>query len=201
MAEKEKAVPELAGLSVEFTCKGQTSQEKGRLVGAAAVVVETRRREPLDSAAELRFRPRPNSPLIEAKGFISAHLNDGVRVHLTEISDDHRRHLLALLFPPGAERRTSRRVSLATQMRTIVGGRQLVGYTRDVSLGGAFVETENPPERGTEVTLRFKLTEDGPIHEARATVVYSMGGEGMGLRFWELSASVREAIELFIGQS
>lgn len=197
----EKAIPELAGLSVEFTCGGKTSKEKGRLVGAAAMVVETRRREPLDAAAELRFRPRPSSPLIEAKGFVSAHLDDGVRVHFTEISDPHRKHLLELLFPPGAERRTARRVSLVTQMRTVVGGRQLVGYTRDVSLGGIFVETENPPERGTEVSLRFKLTEDGPIHEARATVVYSMGGEGMGLRFWQLSPAVREAIELFIGQS
>ena len=197
----EKAVPELAGLSVEFTCEGQTSQEKGRLVGAAAMVLETRRRDPLDAPAEVRFRPRPNSPLIEAKGFVSAHLQNGVRVHFTEVSDDHRRHLLELLFPPGSERRIARRVSLVTQMRTIVGGRHLVGYTRDVSLGGAFVETENPPERGTEVALRFKLTEDGPIHEARATVVYSIGGEGMGLRFWELPASVSEAIELFIGQS
>ncbi|MGH9804529.1 MAG: PilZ domain-containing protein [Candidatus Acidiferrales bacterium] len=196
----EKAVPELAGLSVEFTCGGKTSKEKGRLVGAAALVVETPRREPLDTAAEVRFQPRPNSPLIEAKGFISAHDKNGVRVHFTEISDAHRKHLLELLFPPGSERRTSRRVSLATQMRTIVGGRQLVGYTRDISVGGAFVETELSPERGTEVTLRFKLTEDGPIHEARATVVYSIGGEGMGLRFWELAPSVREAIELFIGQ-
>jgi uncharacterized protein (TIGR02266 family) len=197
----EKAVPELALRSLEFVCQGQSSQEKGRLVGAAAIVVETRRRDPLDTPAEVRFRPRPSSPLIEAKGFISAHLNDGLRVHFTEISDEHRKHILQLLFPPGSERRTSRRVSLATQMRTIVGGRQLVGYTRDISVGGVFIETEHPPDRGTEVTLRFKLSEEGPIHEARATVVYSIGGEGMGLRFWDLSPSVREAIELFIGQS
>lgn len=197
----EKLVPELPGLTVEYTCQETTSREKGRLVGAAALVINTLRREPTDSAVEVRFRPRPESPLIEAKGFVSAHLKDGVRVHFTEISDDHRKHLLEILFPPGSERRTTRRVSLVTQMRTIVGGRQLVGYTRDISEGGIFVETETPPERGTEVTLRFKLTEDGPIHEARATVVYSIGGEGMGLRFWQLPATVREAIELFIGQS
>lgn len=197
----EKAVPELPGLEVEYTCGGATSQEKGRLVGAAALLLQTKRREAVDSPVEVRFRPKAGSPLIEAKGFISAHMKDGVRVHFTEISDDHRKYLLELLFPPGSERRTTRRVSLVTQLRTIVGGRQLVGYTRDISEGGIFVETEAPPERGTEVTLRFKLTEDGPIHEARATVVYSIGGEGMGLRFWQLPASVREAIELFIGQS
>ena len=197
----EKAVPELPGLTVEFTCQGQTTKEAGRLMGAAALVVGTRRREPMDTPVEVRFRPRPDSPLIEAKGFISAHLEEGLRVHITEISDDHRRHLLQLLFPPGSERRTSRRVSLVTQMRTIVGGRPLVGYTRDISAGGMFVETENPAERGTEVALRFKLTPDGPILDARATVVYSMGGEGMGLRFWEISAEVRQAIESFIEQS
>ena len=134
----EKLVPELPGLKVEFTCQGTTSQEKGRLVGAAALVINTPRREPTDTAVEVRFRPKPGSPLIEAKGFISAHLKDGVRVHFTEVSDDHRKHLLELLFPPGSERRTTRRVSLVTQMRTIVGGRPLVGYTRDISEGGIF---------------------------------------------------------------
>lgn len=197
----EKTVPELTGIVVDFTCNGRTTQESGRLLGAAAMVIETVRAEPLDSPAELRFRPRPASPLILARGFISAHLGAGqLRVHFTELADEHRRHLLELLFPPSTERRTTRRASLVTQMRTIVGGEPLVGYTRDISLGGVFVETETPPERGTEVTLRFKLTPEAPIVEARATVVYSMEGEGMGLRFWDVPPEVHQALKEFIEQ-
>lgn len=195
----EKAIPELPGIQVDFTCSGRTTQETGRLLGAAAMIIETRRAEPLDTPVELRFRPRPSSPLIVAQGFVSAHLGEqSLRVHFTEIADAHRRHLLELLFPPGAERRTTKRVSLVTQMRSIVGGQPLVGYTRDISVGGVFVETETPPERGTEVTLRFKLTPNAPILEARATVVYCMAGEGMGLRFWNLPADLARVIEDFI---
>lgn len=197
----EKTVPELTGIAVEFTCNGRTSQETGRLLGAAAIILKTARVEPLDSQVELRFRPRPASPWMPARGIVSAHLSDReLRVHITELADEHRRHLLELLFPTGAERRTTRRVSLVTQMRTVVGGQALVGYTRDISLGGVFVDTETPPERGTEVTLRFKLTPEGPIQEARATVVYSLEGEGMGLRFWDLPGEVRQAIQEFIEQ-
>lgn len=194
----EKAPPELAGLKVEFTCNGRTTQETGRLMGAAALVVETSRVEAPDSPVELQFRPRPSSPLIGVKGFVSAQLSDGLRIHFTEISDEHRRHLIDLLFRPGAERRTTRRASLATQIRSVVGGQQIVGYTRDISAGGVFVETENVPARGTEVALRFRLAPDSPILEFRATVVYAVGGEGMGLRFWNLPPDIQQAIDDYI---
>lgn len=100
----------------------------------------------------------------------------------------------------GAERRAAKRTSLVTQIRTAVGGQILVGYSRDVSAGGLFVETEDPPAKGTELTLRFRLTPDSPIQEARATVVYRLEGEGMGLRFLGLSRELQQAIERFVAQ-
>lgn len=101
---------------------------------------------------------------------------------------------------PGIERRTARRVSLVTQIRTLVGGQTLVGYSKDISTGGVFIETEDPPEKGAEVTLRFRLTPESPILEARATVAYSISGEGMGLRFLDPPAELIRAIESFVGQ-
>jgi hypothetical protein len=75
-------------------------------------------------------------------------------------------------------------------MRTIVDEETLVGYTRDVSTGGIFVETEQPPPKGTEVNLRFKL--------GAATVAYILPDEGMGLRFVDLAPEVHQAIEEFV---
>lgn len=197
----ELNVPELSGISVEFSCGGQTTQETGRLLGAAAMVVETRRQHPLQTEAELRFRPKPTSPLIVARGVVAAHLaGQGLRVQFTDLAEEHRRHILELLYPPGADRRGAKRVSLVTQMRTIVDGETMVGYTRDISTGGVFVETENPPPKGTEVTLRFKLAPESPILEARAAVAYSMPGEGMGLRFLDPPAELRRLIATFVEQ-
>ncbi len=103
-------------------------------------------------------------------------------------------------YPAGAERRATKRASLVTQIRTALGGQTLVGYSRDISTGGVFVETEDPPPKGTELTLRFRLTSDSPIQEARATVVYRLEGEGMGLRFLGLSPELHRAIEGFVFQ-
>ncbi|HKZ53555.1 MAG TPA: PilZ domain-containing protein [Candidatus Acidoferrales bacterium] len=195
----EPKAPELAGIAVDFACGGRTTPETGRLLGVAAMVVETARREPLDTEAELRFRPTPDSPLIVARGVVAAHLSENaLRVHFTHLSEDHRRHLLGLLFPRGDERRAARRASLVTQIRTIVDGETVVGYTRDVSTGGVFIETENPPVKGTEVNLRFRLTPDSPIVGARAVVAYSLPGEGMGLRFVDLTPELQQAIEAFV---
>lgn len=196
----EQNPPELSGIAVEFTCRGRTSRETGRLLGAAAMVVETSRQEPLQAEAELRFRPRPGSPHMLARGVVAAHLGDsGLRVQFTELPGEHRRHILELFYAAEADRRTSKRVSLVTQIRTAVDGETLVGYTRDISAGGLFIETESPPPRGTEVKLRFRLTEDSAILESRAVVVYTIEREGMGLRFLELPVDVRRAIVAFVG--
>ena len=102
--------------------------------------------------------------------------------------------------PTGADRRTAKRVSLVTQIRTTAGGETLVGYSKDISTGGVFVETEDPLAKGAEVTLRFRLSEDSPIQEVRAAVAYHMAGEGMGLRFLNPPPELLQAIEAFAAQ-
>lgn len=118
MAVRE--LPELTNISVEYTCSGETSQVKARLLGAAALLVETRRTDALNASVEVRFRPSPGSPVIHARGLIAAQLpGQGLRVELAEAD---RRHLLELLYPPDRDRRAARRVLLASQIRTRVGG-------------------------------------------------------------------------------
>lgn len=197
----EDNLPELTGIAVELTAGGKTSKVTGSLLGAAAMILETSHREPLRAEVELRFRPSPASPEIMARGVVDGHVGDkGLRIHFTEISEKHRRQLLELLYPPGADRRTARRASLATQIRTIVDEETLVGYTRDISAGGVFVEAESPPAKGTEVSLRFKLGPDSPILGARAVVAYVIPNEGMGLRFVDLAPEILQAIEEFVQQ-
>jgi hypothetical protein len=106
----------------------------------------------------------------------------------------------AELYPPGSERRASRRVSLVTQIRTLVGGKMLVGYSKNISTGGIFVESELQAEKGTELLLRFKLRPEDHIQEARAVVTYAVPGEGMGLQFVNLPDSLRQEIQAFVNE-
>ncbi|MBI4462245.1 MAG: PilZ domain-containing protein [Acidobacteria bacterium] len=101
----------------------------------------------------------------------------------------------------GADRRAWKRVSLVTQIRTVVGGRTLVGYSKNISAGGIFIESETLAEKGTELVLRFKLKPEGEILEARAVVAYCVADVGMGLRFVELPANLRQQIEVFVSET
>jgi uncharacterized protein (TIGR02266 family) len=190
----------LRNLSVEFTCGEHSSQERGHLLGVAALELETERREPLRAPVELRFRLHPNSSWVHAHGVVAQHGDGRLRIQFTHLPEEHRRHILELLYPPEDDRRAHRRVSLVTQIRTVVDGKTVVGYSRDISGGGVFIETEDPAAKGTEVTLRFKLQEDSSILEVRAVVAYSLAGEGMGLKFIDPPAHVRQGIEAFVNE-
>lgn len=200
-AESSSAPRALSGVEVEFSWAGVKGHAKGNLLGVGALLLLTEQRAPEETEVELRFRPTPQSPVMVARGVVSRHVpGEGLGVRITELAEEHRRHILELLYPPGAERRTSKRVSLVTQIRTVVGGKTIVGYSKNISRGGIFIETETPPEKGAELVLRFKLSPKEEILEARAVVAYRMSGEGMGLRFIDLPAPLQQRIEAFVNE-
>lgn len=200
-AEQPTAPRALTNIDVEYSVGGQKGHAKGNLLGVGALLLLTPQRLSDDTEVALRFRPTPASPLMFARGVVSRQVpGEGLGVRLTELAEEHRRHILELLYPPGIERRASRRVSLVTQIRTTVGGKMLVGYSKNISTGGIFVETEDPAEKGTELGLRFKLKPEGEIVEVRAVVAYAVGGEGMGLRFVNLPEKTRKQIEAFVNE-
>lgn len=61
------------------------------------------------------------------------------------------------------------------------GGRRDANSVRDLSRGGIFVSSMDPPEPGTSIELRF----DAPDGEVcvRAIVRYSHARKGMGVKF------------------
>ncbi|MFQ5817576.1 MAG: PilZ domain-containing protein [Terriglobia bacterium] len=191
----------LTGIEVEFSCAGVRGHAKGNLLGVGALLLLTEQRAPEATEVALRFRPTPQSPLMSARGVVSRQVpGEGLGVRITELAEEHRRHILELLYPPGAERRASKRILLVTQIRTVVGGRTIVGYSKNISTGGMFIETEMPAEKGSELVMRFKLNPEGEILETRAVVAYCLPGEGMGLRFVDLAAQTHQRIEAFVNE-
>jgi hypothetical protein len=58
---------------------------------------------------------------------------------------------------------------------------RIEGRTADLSRGGCYVDTMNPFPADTGVKMR--ITKEKRSFEGQATVVYSVAGMGMGLRF------------------
>lgn len=73
-------------------------------------------------------------------------------------------------------------------------------FARNINEGGIFVETDDPPEKGTRVDLQFRLPgSDDPVRARGIVVHVSEGGgsepPGMGVEFEALDAPTRQRID------
>lgn len=68
----------------------------------------------------------------------------------------------------------------------------------DLSEQGMFVATDEPYTVGSILDVRFRLLRDEHTISAKAQVVYTQEGLGMGLKFVDISHSDRERIRKFI---
>lgn len=94
---------------------------------------------------------------------------------------------------PLEERRTIKRFNYSCEIQWQEEGVFSIGRIRNLSTGGAFIQTLNPPSEGSVIMLRFIL---GSMQvEILGRVIHQLPLQGMGVQFLDLSPSCREAIE------
>lgn len=189
----------LTDIEIEFDCMGVKTREKANVLGAGGMFVQTERADLVESDVALSFKASPSSSPIQARGKICYHVPGvGMGIEFTEIREEDRQHIIGLIVGQLGERRAAKRVSLVTQIKRIDGTETSVGYSKNISVGGLFVEAENPLAPGQQAMLRFKLKEDGPIFQVRAAVVYRIAGSGMAMKFVDLPPEVCKHLQAFI---
>lgn len=142
----------------------------------------------------VRFRPVRRLPLIQAKASVRYKLADqGAGVEFTEISHDDRQKLLRLIHQKTGDRRLVRRAPLATQVQCEEC--MSLAFSRDISLGGMFIETTAPLPVGSALTVRFNLDPLDRVVTATAQVTYLVEKMGMGVLFSEISSQDLDAIQ------
>lgn len=97
----------------------------------------------------------------------------------------------------GIERRKYRRVPLVTEVECSQSGESFLLTSRDLSIGGVFLHTNENFPTGTVLHLRFYLEEKNQV-EVDGTVAYSVPGLGVGVEFVDLPKSQREALEQYV---
>jgi uncharacterized protein (TIGR02266 family) len=107
------------------------------------------------------------------------------------------------MVAPGKENRKHPRVSIAVDIDLRSEHNFYAGRTRDISLGGLFIDTDIGLPIGSSVDVKLALDSDeftlsceviwALTDEARRTV-------GIGLRFLELPGEASRAIEAFMGK-
>ncbi|HXW16379.1 MAG TPA: PilZ domain-containing protein [Terriglobia bacterium] len=145
----------------------------------------------------VRFHPARHLPIIQAKARVLYILaEEGAGLEFTEINPVDRHTLLRLIHQKMGDRRVGPRAPLATQIEC--DKCMSLAFSRNLSLGGMFIETTDPPPEGSLLTVRFNLDQKDRVVTASAQVVYNIEKMGMGVLFMEIKPQDRDAIRAYV---
>lgn len=149
---------------------------------------------------KVHFRPAKHLPMMEAISKVCYVVpGEGAAVEFIEIDPEHRRLLLQYIHNRTGNRRKHPRASLATQIQCEES--MSLAFARDISLGGLFIETDQPMPVGSRITLRFNLEENDPIIVTSAEVTYQVGRMGVGVRFIDVAPDNLKRIGNYVDKS
>jgi uncharacterized protein (TIGR02266 family) len=99
--------------------------------------------------------------------------------------------------------RSFERVSFETEVRLSVGGQDVWGYSRNVSRGGMFVETDSALEPDSEFEVEFVVPDTAIVVQPTARVVWrrpagDARGPGIGLQFLKLDRDAAQWLEQYV---
>jgi c-di-GMP-binding flagellar brake protein YcgR len=98
------------------------------------------------------------------------------------------------------ERRQYRRVKLVIKIHCEALNRHDVLETRNVSIGGMFINVRSPMPVNSELSLTFQLWPAEPAITCRARVMFSRLGLGMGIQFLDLSGAAQKMLQRFVDE-
>jgi c-di-GMP-binding flagellar brake protein YcgR len=145
----------------------------------------------------LRFRPAKHLRAISAKAKILYVLPEkGAGAEFTEIAPEDRNTVLRLIHQKTRDRRLNPRSPLATQVQC--DQCMSLAFSRDISLGGMFIETDDLLPVGSALTVRFNLEQREKVVTAAAQVTYCIEKMGMGIVFTEIGQEDCDAIRHYL---
>ena len=187
---------------VQFHLDGVDHRERASALGGGGLFVKFKHPLTLDAGREItvQFRPAKHLPLIEAKAKVRNRVAaEGAAIEFTEINPDHHRLLLQFIHNQLGKRRKHPRASFATQIECKEC--MTLAFARDISVGGMFVEIDEPMPVGTRLNLRFNLEAQEPITVATAEVTYQIGRMGMGVQFVDVAPEDLKRIQSYVAKS
>ena len=183
---------------VECRVGDNTLRARAAILGGGGIFVELKDAPEVGAEVTLRFRPARHLPYIKAKAKVRYHLpGQGVAFEFTEITPDDQERILRLIEHKKGDRRKYPRVRLATQVECEAA--MILTFSRDVSVGGMFVETNTPLPTGAILTLRFNLDNQTSI-VAKGVVTYQIKKFGMGVHFLDLTPEDRRSLEGYVAE-
>lgn len=189
-----------ANIAVDFTSEGGTERTRASWLGGGGLFLGTTQEIPPGTEITVRFRPAKHLPVVSARGVVRYRISErGVGIEFTDIDPGHREMILRLIHHRMVERRKYPRAPLATQVEHAEGTQ--IGFSKDISVGGMFIEVTRPLAVGTRVNVLFHLDDGGDAVKAEAEVLYSVVKLGIGTSFLNLDPAARRRIEAYVAKT
>ena len=102
---------------------------------------------------------------------------------------------------PEIDKRQHRRANLVTQVKCEAMNRDDLLLTRDVSIGGLFINTKTPLPLDSTVGVSFSLASGQPAIACKGKVVFSRQDLGMGIEFFDLNVESRQSLVKFVDEA
>lgn len=186
-----------ADIPVEITSHSGKEKSKATMMGGGGLFLGTAQAVEPGTELTVRFRPAKHLPIMEARARVCYHVpQQGIGIEFTEIDPKHQEMMLRLIRRRLEEKRQHPRAPLATQVEYPEG--TLIGFSKDISLGGMFIELTKAIPVDTRIRVLFHLEDGGDAIKAEAEVMYSILKLGVGVRFVSLEQADRKRIEAYV---
>ncbi len=114
---------------------------------------------------------------------------------------EKREHLLGSLLPTAPEGpRARRQQRYATTMKVTYRSSTdfVVDYTRNISTGGLFIDSAQPPAIGTQILVKLYPPGEVTAIDLPSQVVWRQPGRGFGVRFDQAGGPARQKLDSLV---
>jgi len=189
-----------ADIKVELTVDADTQKAQASWLGGGGLFLGVSQQLSPGTEISVRFRPAKHLPVISARAVVRYQVpEEGMGIEFTDIEPDHREMILRLIHHRMVEKRNYPRAPLATQVEHAEGTQ--IGFSKDISAGGMFIELTKPVTVGSRVNLLFHLEDGGEAIKAEAEVLYSVLKLGLGVRFIQVEPADLGRIESYVAKA
>jgi hypothetical protein len=99
---------------------------------------------------------------------------------------------------PNDERREYSRIPVTTRVKFKDGDREEILFTDDLSEGGLFLKSANPPFKGTILDLEISVPNVDKLIILTGEVAWRLEGKGCGVKFLRITQAQKKMIKGFI---
>lgn len=96
------------------------------------------------------------------------------------------------------DRREFLRIPVTTKVKFKDGDREEILFTDDLSEGGLFLKSSNPPFVGTVLELEISIPNVDKLILLKGEVAWKLDGKGCGVRFLKVTQAQKKMIKSFV---